>query len=189
MVSFGTNQGPIVPREQPQALAPRNIVARSPAPVSENVEDTPNPYVYKPLVPLQYRTKLLSFKPSKIIFGTAVDQTYTPSNNRFDFYSKQGRTLGVDYTGPHVFDRQDYEIFDAKKAKTTLKPSVSYNKPYYQQGERRQDQGKVVPQIGVVYSAGVRYYVPQVTYYDQEEHENSVYDQNDQKDNYRQKGQ
>ncbi|CAH0557212.1 unnamed protein product [Brassicogethes aeneus] len=189
MVTFGTNQGPIVPRQKsPSSLEPRNIVARSPAPVSEDNEDLPNPSVYKPLVPHQYRTKLLSVRvPPNLVLGTPLDQKYTPSLQKYNLQKKQqqGRSLGTDYTGPHIFEKQGYEFYE-NKPKTTLQPSVRYVKPqYFQQLQQNYDNpnNKYVPQIGIIYSGGVRYYVPQfVPLYQhqqqiqQQKDENSIYD-------------
>lgn len=177
MVSFGTNQGPIVPRPKSSTLQPKTIVARSPAPVSEDREDVPNPNVYKPLVPRQYRNKIYSYKPpANLILGTPLDQKYTPTVQKYQLYKKQqfARSLGLDYTGPHIFERQDYE-FEPKKSRFVTKQQ------YYQPVKRHDgnaNEGKYVPQIGIVYSAGVRYYVPQI--YEQEQ-ENSVYDKQDRK--------
>ncbi|KAJ8972074.1 hypothetical protein NQ314_000387 [Rhamnusium bicolor] len=195
MVSFGTNQGPIIPKPKSATLEQRTIVTRSPAPVSEEREDVPNPNQYKPLIPHQYRSKLYSFKPSaNLILGTPLDQKYTPSIQKYNLQRKQyakNLNLGVDYTGPHIFDKQEYEIYEAKKN------LLKYKKPhFYRQIEKRNDDqadnasgnkynSKYVPQIGIIYSAGVRYYVPQIVYYNQQqksenpEEENSVYDAHD----------
>ncbi|CAG9859393.1 unnamed protein product [Phyllotreta striolata] len=188
MVSFGTNQGPIVPR-QPKSTAAqeRTIEARSPAPVSENRDDVPNPNTYVPPVPRQYRTKLYAYKPAaNLILGTPLDRKYTPNSiPKYHYYKKQLQklNLGVDYTGPNVFERQEYEFLP----KTVLSPSVKYNKPVYLVPVHRQDD-RSVPEIGVVYSSGVRYYVPQIVVVaaPQEQlgnprDENSVYDVEDQK--------
>ncbi|KAG5872784.1 hypothetical protein JTB14_029298 [Gonioctena quinquepunctata] len=135
MVTFGTNQGPITPR-QPKSTAAqeRSDVYRVPAPVSEDREDIPNPNTYRPPVPHQYRTKLYSFKPSaNLILGTPLDLKYTPYLQKYNIYKKQlarSFDLGVDYTGPHIFEEQDYEYLGTK---TTLQPSVKYNKPLYTQ--------------------------------------------------------
>ncbi|XP_019877462.1 uncharacterized protein LOC109605337 [Aethina tumida] len=198
MVTFGTKQGPIVPRQKSTAFQPRNLAARSPAPVSEEREDVPNPQTYTPLVPHQYRTKLLSVKvPSNLILGTPLDQKFTPSLQKYNIQKKQaqGRSLGPDYTGPHIFERQDYEFLDAPQ-KTTLQPSFRYDRPhYYQQIENnynlQQDNQRYVPQIGIVYSGGVRYYVPQLIPQQQREQQiqeqkeqNSVYDHSNEKVTY-----
>ncbi|XP_018561037.1 uncharacterized protein LOC108903370 [Anoplophora glabripennis] len=197
MVTFGTNQGPIIPRQpKTSSTQHKTVVTRSPAPVSEEREDVPNPNAYKAPVPHQYRTELYSFKPpADLALGTALDQKYTPSIDKINQQRKQfvRNILGVDYRGPHTFEKQDYEILEAKKNRLAWK----YNKPhYYQEIEKRVDEqtalpqnndSKYVPQIGVVYSAGVRYYVPQLVYYDQPvagdnpDLENSVYDERDTK--------
>lgn len=176
MVTFGTNQGPIVPRQKTVTLQPKTIVARSPAPVAEERDDIPDPNVYRAPVPHQYRTKIYAVKPNpNLILGTPLDQKYTPTYNKYQTYKKQqlSRSFGLDYTGPHIFEKQDYE-FEPKKR--------SWDKPRYYQVKRYDngvgDQGKYVPQIGVIYSAGVRYYVPQIY---NEEQENSVYDKQDDK--------
>ncbi|KAJ8941015.1 hypothetical protein NQ318_006444 [Aromia moschata] len=193
MVSFGTNEGPIVPRQPKAATVQQRTVVPSPAPVSEIREDVPNPNQYKPLIPRQYRTKIFSLKPpANLLLGTPLDQKYTPALQKKD-YSK-GLNLGVDYTGPHIFEKQDYEteIYNAKKE---LHRALKYHKPqYYQQVQKTTEQTvdanstaatKYVPQIGVIYLAGVRYYIPQVAYLTPQknsqnpEEENSVYDNHD----------
>ncbi|KAJ8918347.1 hypothetical protein NQ315_008041 [Exocentrus adspersus] len=202
MVTFGTNEGPIIPR-QPKAssLQPKTIVARSPAPVFEEREDVPNPSTYKAPVPHQYRTELYSFKPpSDLVLGTPLDQKYTPSVQKVNADRKEftkSKILGVDYTGPHTFEKQDYEYLEAKKNRLAWK----YNNPHYYQQIGKTQEGqtgvsnnsdnnlKYVPQIGVVYSAGVRYYIPQFVYHsqprtaanDESDIENSVYDEGDAK--------
>ncbi|XP_044752867.1 uncharacterized protein LOC123312482 [Coccinella septempunctata] len=190
MVTFGTNKGPIVPRS---ALPSTPITERSdtptkPAPVYEVREDTPNPETYKPLVPHQYRTKLLALKPSNLILGTPLDVKYTPSEEKYEVYKKtQLKSLGRTYVGPNLFERQAYEFFDFDKGKTFLQPSVSYIKP-----QVFADKQKYVPEIGVLYSSGVRYYVPQIFYQvvpdehqteiaEEQDQENSVYDKQDHK--------
>lgn len=191
MVSFGTNPGPIVPR-QPKSLSAQErsySVNKNPAPVSEQPEDIPEPSQYKPLIPHQYRTKLYAIKPpSNLILGTPLDQKYTPALQKYAFDKKNARSIGVDYTGPHFFEVQDYEI---ERAKTLLKPSIRYTRPVFvpQVPKRNENQyfnGKYVPQIGVVYSSGVRYYIPQIVSYKKEPErnpvdENSVYGVEDQK--------
>lgn len=186
MVTFGTSKGPIIPRQidPSKRLQPKTIVPRSPAPVREYQEDVPNPNYYKPALPHQYRTKLYSLKPNpNLILGTPLDQRYTPSLQKYDLHRKQySRNLGLDYTGPHTFDVQDYEIYELKK--TTLQPSTKYTDQELQHRTKANQNTKYVPEIGVVYSSGVRYYVPQVVYYDSNEagkDSNSVYDQNDEK--------
>ncbi|CAH1982737.1 unnamed protein product [Acanthoscelides obtectus] len=188
MVTFGTNQGPIVPRQrQPKSTAAqeRSFTPKDPAPVSEERDDIPNPNQYQPLVPHQYRTKLYSLKPSpNLILGTPLDIKYSQGLNKYTFTKKdlaKSLKLGRDYNGPHIFEKQPYEFSLEKK--TYLKPVKS---AYFDQAVDRSDNVKVkyVPQIGIVYSAGVRYYVPQFFLYNvkplrQPEDENSVYDVND----------
>lgn len=191
MVSFGTNPGPIVPR-QPKSLSAQErsySVNNNPAPVSERQEDTPEPSQYKPLIPHQYRTKLYAVKPSSnLILGTPLDQKFTPALQKYFLEKKLARSIGVDYTGPHLFEVQDYEI---ERAKTQLKPSVRYTRPLFvpevaRNNENQYIDGKYVPQIGIVYSSGVRYYIPQIVGYKKEPErnpvdENSVYGVEDQK--------
>lgn len=194
MVTFGTNQGPIVPR-QPKSTAAqeRTIEVRNPAPVSEAREDVPNPNDYRAPEPHQYRTKLYAVKPpANLILGTPLDIKYTPYLEKYSVpkknYARELR-LGVDYTGPQFFERQDYEIAEQK---TALRPSVRYTRPVFTPRVEKRVQNdddyhsKYVPQIGVIYSSGVRYYVPQIVYYDRKnapnpEDENSVYDAQDEK--------
>ncbi|XP_064212727.1 uncharacterized protein GV1 isoform X2 [Tribolium castaneum] len=181
MVTFGTHQGPIEPPEQTPKPAPRAAAAaRSPAPVVEETEDVPNPHVYRPLVPHQYRRKIYAQRPPpSLILGTPIDQKYNPALEKFELYQKQ-QNRGVEYTGPHVFERQQYEL--------EKRVPVRYVKPHFYQKEKV----KTVPEIGVVYSAGVRYYVPQIVYVEprqDEEQENSVYDHKDEKYFYKVKGQ
>lgn len=197
MVSFGTNQGPIIPRQSKSATTQqKTVVTRSPAPVSEEREDVPNPNLYKAPVPHQYRTELYSFRPpSDLVLGTPLDQKYTPSVDKKQQRKQFVRDiLGVEYTGPHTFEKQEYELLEAKKNRLAWK----YNKPHYFQQVTKRDEGQVelsqdtgdakyVPQIGVVYSAGVRYYIPQFVYYNQPvasdnpDLENSIYDEEDAK--------
>ncbi|XP_060517285.1 uncharacterized protein LOC132696473 [Cylas formicarius] len=176
MVDFGVSKGPIIPKEIPsERPQPKSIVPRSPAPVREVREDVPNPFNYKAPIPHQYRTKIYSFKPSpNLILGTPLDRKYTPSEEKYNVYKKQYRApIGLDYTGPHTFE----PLYFVPK-KTTLQPSVRYNKQNLQENQNN----KYVPQIGVVYSSGVRYYVPQIIYEQRNgEEENSVYDKTDEK--------
>lgn len=193
MVSFGTNKGPIVPRSALPAtpITERSDTPTKPAPVYEAREDTPNPETYKPLVPHQYRTKLLSVKPSpNLILGTPLDIKYTPSEEKYDVYKKtQLKSIGRTYVGPNLFERQAYEFSDFGNKKTFLQPSVSYIKPQVFADKR---SSHFVPEIGIVYSSGVRYYVPQIFYQVvteepqnqsnlEQEQENSVYEKQDQK--------
>lgn len=192
MVSFGTNPGPIESR-QPKSLSAQErsySVNKNPAPVSEQQEDTPEPSQYKPLIPHQYRTKLYAVKPSSnLILGTPLDQKFTPALQKYALEKKHARSIGLDYTGPHFFEVQDYEV---ERAKTQLKPSIRYTRPLFvpqQEPKKNENQyfiGKYVPQIGIVYSSGVRYYIPQIVSYKTEPKrnpvdENSVYGVEDQK--------
>lgn len=98
---------------------------------------------------------------------------------KYNLHKKQySRNLGPSYTGPHQFEKQDYEFYEIKK--TTLQPSVRYSDQDLRNRIKANRQQKYVPQIGVVYSAGVRYYVPQIVDEDGAE-ENSVYDKHDEK--------
>lgn len=192
MVSFGTSQGPIVPRQPKSLAAQERIIGfnKNPAPVSEQIVDTPNPNHYQPLVPHQYRTKLYALKPpANLILGTPLDQKFTPALQKYALSKIYSRSIGVDYTGPHIFDVQDYEI---EQAKTQLKPSVRYTRPVLtpQQVPKSTGyqyfNGKYVPQIGVVYSSGVRYYIPQIVAYSRQPirnpvDENSVYGTEDER--------
>ncbi|KAL1497023.1 hypothetical protein ABEB36_008054 [Hypothenemus hampei] len=187
MVEFGTSKGPILPKE-PVKIAnaqTKIVVARSPAPVQEFQEDIPNPNNYQPPIPHQYRTKLYSFKPNpNLILGTPLDQFYTPSVEKYELNRKQySRHLGPEYTGPHTFEKQDYQVQGQKK--TTLLPSVRYTHQELSHRSKPDQQQKYVPQIGIVYSGGVRYYVPHIFYFTPNGQagveENSVYDKNDEK--------
>lgn len=191
MVSFGTNPGPIVPRQPKSLIAQERSysVNSNPAPVTERQEDTPEPSQYKPLIPHQYRTKLYAIKPSpNLILGTPLDQKFTPALQKYFLEKKHARSIGVDYTGPHFFEVQDYEI---ERAKTQLKPSVRYTRPLFvpeptKHYDNQYIHGKYVPQIGIAYSSGVRYYIPQIVGYKTEPErnpvdENSVYGVEDQK--------
>lgn len=175
LVTFGTNQGSITPYvPKPTTPPPKNVVARSPAPIFEATDDIPNPIVYKPLIPHQYRSKLYSFQPNtNLLLGTPLDIKYTPILNKYQIYKKQlAKSLGREYTGPQYFERQPYED-DLKKL-----PQVDGSK--FQQNQQQTVKQGYVPEIGVVYSSGVRYYVPQLVFYTQnEDAENSVYDKND----------
>lgn len=197
MVSFGTNPGPIVPPSSTQKPpAPRYDLA--PAPVFENVDDIPNPNAYKPPVPHQYRSKFFSYKPTaNLILGTPLDIKYTPSLSKYDIYKrKQAKSLGFEYRGPQFFEKQAYEYENEKKDKQRLIEKQNYQ--YYQNNNNQNTQSaqprisdvattnqnyyqvKVVPQFGIIYSSGVKYYVPQLVYYnDNSLSENSVYDDND----------
>lgn len=186
MVSFGTNQGPIVPRPTTTTQVPRQVEDRRvPAPVSETSDDVPNPTVYRPLAPQQYRSRLLSFRPNpNLILGTAQDQKYLASSDKFSLLKRQqARAIGLDYRGPHYFETQQYELDKELQrqqqiptAKQLFQPLMPYNSRRIEEPE---DNG--VPEIGVVYSSGVRYYVPQFGYYNdhRDSQENSINDKND----------
>ncbi|KAB0798015.1 hypothetical protein PPYR_09008 [Photinus pyralis] len=181
MVTFGTKQGPIVPptpttthRVPPQDL-------KQPAPVSEQVNDIPNPSTYKPAVPLQYRQKLLGYKPHpNLILGTATDQKYFGSSNKFNSYKReQARALGLEYSGPQYFEVQPYELEREQKRilyKTQTQQYIQPRNDYW--------SGRDVPQIGVVYSSGVKYYVPDILLTNDAYSENDVYGKNDFKYQY-----
>lgn len=179
MVTFGTNQGSITPYYEKTTPKPKTVVPRSPAPIAEATEDIPNPIIYKPPVPHQYRSKLYSFIPKmNLVLGTPLDVKYTPSVGKYEAYKKQlAKSFGREYKGPHLFDRQAYED---DLLKVPQVDGASYYQQQQQQQRQQQKQGKLVPEIGVVYSAGVRYYVPQLVFYaENEDAENSVYDNND----------
>ncbi|KAF5297744.1 hypothetical protein FQR65_LT09918 [Abscondita terminalis] len=158
MVSFGTNRGPIVPPPPTTTRRPLPQDYRDPAPVSENVHDVPNPSVYKAPVPLQYRNKLFGSKPNRnFILGTAPDQKYFGSSYKYSLYKKeQARALGLDYRGPQFFEVQPYEI-EREQKKALSRPSYENNREDYSWSKSNE-----VPQIGIAYSSGVKYYVPQV---------------------------
>lgn len=174
MVSFGTNQGPILP-PSPKATPLTSSIARNPAPVQERYEDLPNPTIYRPIIPHQYRSKIYSLKPNpNLILGSPIDQKYTPIIEKYNIYKKkQAKSLGIDYTGPHIFERQDYEYDYIRQQK--LKAETEERR--YLQAESN-PQPKYVPEIGVLYSSGVRYYVPQIVR-DTRSNENSIYDSNE----------
>ncbi|KAK4880004.1 hypothetical protein RN001_008150 [Aquatica leii] len=175
MVSFGTNQGPIVP--PPSSTTHRTLPQdiREPAPVNEHVNDIPNPSVYRPPVPLQYRRKFLGYKPNpNLILGTAPDQKYFGSSYKFNLYKKeQARALGLDYRGPQFFEIQPYEIEREQRKALVKSPYANDRNDYW-------GKNNEVPEIGIVYSSGVKYYVPQVLL-DQRQYvdHNQVYDRND----------
>ncbi|KAK5646873.1 hypothetical protein RI129_005337 [Pyrocoelia pectoralis] len=181
MVSFGTNKGPIVPPTSTttQRLPPEAI--RQPAPVSEKVNDVPNPSTYRPALPLQYRQKLLGYKPNpNLILGTATDQKFLGSSYKFNLYKReQARALGYEYTGPQYFEIQPYELEKEQKrilSKTQEQQYVEPRNDYW--------NGREVPQIGVVYSSGVKYYVPDILLTNDAYSENEVYGKHDLKYQY-----
>jgi len=143
-------------------------------------EDIPNPNQYRPTIPKQYRTKLYSFKQEANLI---LKPSYRFQPSSLDEYNRyrieHSRKLGPDYNGPHPFERQAYEF---------LKPQQFYwDSPvkYVEQKKLREYQNqKLVPQLGVVPTvAGVRYYVPNEYYFQQNQEslidENSVYDKNE----------
>ncbi|KAF5288918.1 hypothetical protein FQA39_LY03797 [Lamprigera yunnana] len=159
VVSYGTNRGPIVspPSTTTHRTLPQDI--KEPAPVSENTDDIANPTDYKPAVPLQYRHTLLGFKPNpNLILGTAPDRKFYGSSYKYTLYKReQARALGLDYRGPQFFEIQPYELErEQKKVATKEKTSFSDKTDYSWR------TGTEVPQIGVVYSSGVKYYIPQI---------------------------
>ncbi|GJQ86687.1 hypothetical protein Trydic_g14768 [Trypoxylus dichotomus] len=182
MVSFGTNDGPIVPRQTTTTLPPR--IDANPAPVFEKPEDVPNPSIYKPLVPHQYRSKIFSYKPHpNLILGTPLDIKYTPSLNKYAQKKRQIKSLGTGYRGPQVFEKQDYEYDLEKQRSPLVEARVAESRSYSEDSSEYQStnqQSNLVPQIGIIYSSGVRYYVPQIYDHSSEEN-NSVYDGNDRK--------
>lgn len=176
MVSFGTNQGSITPLYKTTPAPPKTIVQRSPAPTYEATDDIPNPNTYRPPIPHQYRSKIHSFRPNtNLILGTPIDRKYTPYLNKYDVHRQDVPTkaVGREYTGPQYFEIQPYEYFDNKRVRTPIQNVQQFISPQSQQ------QRRYVPEIGVVYSSGVRYYVPQLYYSQDGEEENSVYDKND----------
>lgn len=176
MVAFGTNQGSITPLFKTTTVSPpKDASARSPAPIFEATDDVPNPIVYKPLVPHQYRSNIYSFKPNpNLILGTPLDQKYTPALQHNFYRKQQMKPLGRDYRGPQVFDQEIYEFQPQKISKQYSDQQFYPTTPLLQ-------HYKYVPQIGVIYSSGVRYYVPQIAFNNNDEQENSVYDKNDAK--------
>lgn len=180
MVSFGTNEGPIVPRPTTTTSPPQ--IDANPAPVFERPEDVPNPSIYKPLVPHQYRTRILSRKPHpNLILGTPLDIKYTPNLNKYNHKKRQLKSLGIGYRGPQVFEKQDYEYdLEKQRSPSQIAESRSYSEASSEYRNGNQQQVNFVPQIGVVYSSGLRYYVPQIYDYSGED-DNSVYDRDDRK--------
>lgn len=177
MVSFGTNEGPIIPKQVTTTQSPKYDV--NPAPVFEKPEDIPNPSVYKPLVPHQYRNRIFSYKPHpNLILGTPLDIKYTPSLNKYAHQKRQLKSLGIGYRGPQVFEKQDYE-YELEKERLAVAESRSISEESVEYQSRNGGRN-YVPQIGVIYSSGLRYYVPQI-YDSSQEEDNSVYDSDDRK--------
>lgn len=184
MVQFGTKGGPIIP-PTPTSSTP-SAAARSyyeaPAPVYEYQDDIPNTSTYAPIKPVQYRNKIYKYRPHpNLILGTPLDKKYIlgydKSGKYTNSYRKTRKTpLGLGYTGPQYFEQQEYE-------------KQEYNKPrrltmnYQQQQQPQVDtryRSRNVPEIGVIYSSGARYYVPQIVYYGgYDDIDNSVYEAND----------
>lgn len=188
MVKWGTRNGPILPpAPTTQAPSPRRF--DPPAPVHEIVDDIPNPSTYKPLLPHQYRTKIYKYRPNpNLILGTPLDKKYTPGYDKYAYYLKQKKSLGKTYNGPQFFELQQYEKENLKK-KETQEASYRTVEVNPQPPQNHQQNIQYVPQIGIVYSSGVRYYVPQIFYYnDGDDIDNSVYEANDLKYYYHQKG-
>jgi len=180
MVSFGTNRGPIVPRPPTTTEFPQPRIA--PAPVSERSDDIPNPSVYRPLVPQQYRNRVLSFRPNpNLILGTAQDQKYLGTSDKFTLLKReQARAIGLDYKGPQFFEVQEYEIEKERQRPTPKQLFQPILQPFQtRRSDQQWSQSRQVPEIGIVYSSGVRYYVPQISYDDSDSYQNSVYDGND----------
>lgn len=184
MVKFGTKEGPIVPAPaKTTTIRPPNSYPTNPAPVYENQEDVPNPNVYKPLVPHQYRKQIYKYKPNpNLILGTPLDIKYTPGLYKYNGYQKIGKpAIGYDYRGPQTFGVQEYEKDYQKEqyAKYHNEKNEQEQDRKYENTVRDQDisSSRTVPQIGIVYSSGVRYYVPQIVYYN-DDIDNSVYEAN-----------
>ncbi|XP_071052517.1 uncharacterized protein [Onthophagus taurus] len=181
MVSFGTNQGPIIPIQRSTTLRPppsRIDVANSaPAPVFERPDDIPNPATYRALIPHQYRRKIYSHKPHpNLLLGTPVDIKYTGRFDRRKELKRQIKSLGTGYTGPQVFEKQEYE-YELEKKNDNF--GLRRNDEGFTQQNQETYQRNFVPQIGIVYSSGLRYYIPQIDYSRSEEDSNSVYDRDD----------
>lgn len=154
--------------------------------MSERSDDIPNPSTYRPLVPSQYRSKLYSYKPKPdLILGTPLDRKYSSLGyDKYNLYKKQyakSAELGKEYRGPQLFDKQQYE-YDREQEEAKKRPQgrQAYQVVpviVYRSGRNS------VPQIGILYSSGIRYYVPLVPFYSNNagraEDENSVYDNND----------
>ncbi|GLV38735.1 hypothetical protein CBL_05734 [Carabus blaptoides fortunei] len=179
MVKFGTKDGPIVYPITTTTTASPNIYPSLPAPVHENQYDVPNPNVYRPLLPHQYRTKIYKYKPNpNLILGTPLDQKYTPSLQKYSGNPRIPKSVDFGYTGPQTFGHDDrYQHIDnyGKYEKSQVQPR-SYD---IVANDQVKSSSKTVPQIGVVYSAGIRYYVPQIVYYDDDAVDNSIYEAND----------
>ncbi|KAI4464357.1 cilia- and flagella-associated protein 47 [Holotrichia oblita] len=166
MVSFGTNEGPIIPRPTTTTLPPQ--IDANPAPVFERPEDVPNPSIYKPLVPHQYRTRILSRKPHpNLILGTPLDIKYTANLNKYNHKKRQLKSLGIGYRGPQVFEKQDYEYDLEKQRSLSLAPQAAESVP-------------ILKRLQNIRTGISRYYVPQIYDYSGED-DNSVYDRDDRK--------
>lgn len=177
MVKFGTRGGPIIP-PAPTTAAPTPRRYEQPAPVYEFQDDIPNPSTYTPPVPHQYRTKIYKYRPNpNLILGTPLDKKYTPGYDKYALYQKPKKSQGVSYTGPQVFELQKYEKEELKKKYTEQASFRTVDVPH------QNYENRFVPEIGIVYSSGVRYYVPQIFYYG-DDIDNSVYEANDLKYQY-----
>lgn len=185
MVKFGTRDGPIIPpAPTPPPAAPRSY--REPAPVYEQQDDIPNPTKYTPIQPHQYRTKIYKYRPNpNLILGTPLDKKYTPYLDKYSVYRKPRKTpTGLGYTGPQVFDVQPYEAEEQQRRYEQLQryQQIPVASPRNFDGA---STSRTVPEIGILYSSGVRYYIPQIVYYPQSNHgdyddvDNSVYEAND----------
>lgn len=179
MVKFGTKEGPIVVPVTTTTTPTPDSYPSQPAPVHESQYDVPNPTVYRPLLPHQYRTKIYKYKPNpNLILGTPLDRKYTPSLQKYAEYQRTAKSVDFGFTGPQTFGHDDsYQHIDnyGKYEKGQVQ-SRSYDTAASDQAK---SGSKTVPQIGVVYSAGIRYYVPQIVYYDEDAVDNSVYEAND----------
>lgn len=69
--------------------------------------------------------------------------------------------------------QQQYQIVHHQNQQPQHEPAQS------KQGNVEYNQAKVVPEFGIIYSSGVKYYVPQLVYYNNNINENSVYDDHD----------
>lgn len=86
------------------------------------------------------------------------------------------------YTTQRRYDNQEPKVQNAQQVKQVVyqvhEPQNSVSSYQY---NFNKNNNQYVPEIGVIYSSGLRYYVPQIVYYNQEENENSVYDKSEPK--------